>query len=112
MFNITLSPIVSERTLELSVKDKKITINGVEESFADLPVGEEVVFNSLDENFNPVGRQNSDVIGAVKNIDDVIHITILLPILSTEKREEVCYPEQIHVKKNGRVSLPNDTQNN
>ena len=93
---LTLSPQSRSDALEVHKAGDKITVNGEEFDFTQLPEGAFLPASAVDCEF---------IIGDVSRQDGELHLTLLLPI-SADAGHEACFPEPIVNPEDGLIKLP------
>lgn len=93
---INLSPIRSDRTLEIIKTGETLTINGIPYDFSQLPNGATLPREAIDCEF---------IVSDVNRINGEIELTILLPH-GANASHEARFPEPIVMTTNGQVVLP------
>lgn len=93
---INLSPIRSDRTLEITKTGETLTINGIPYDFSQLPNGATLPREAIDCEF---------IVSDVNRINGEIELTILLPH-SANASHEARFPEPIVKNDDGQVVLP------
>lgn len=96
-FNIKLSPQRrDDDELEIAKRENTLIINGVEYNFTPLGEGASITAEAIDCKF---------IVGEVKNTNDVIDITFILPI-KINASNQARFPQPIFVENDGKVVLP------
>ena len=93
---ITLSPQRRDDTLDAYKQGDKLTINGTEYDFSQVPDGATLPSDAIDCDY---------IVGDVDRIDGVLHITLLLP-LKVDASEIARFPEPIENPVDGALELP------
>ena len=93
---INLSPQRRDDTLMVNKTGDKLTINGVEYDFTDLPDGATLPPDAVDCEY---------VIDKVERIDGELHLTLLLPH-GASAPHETRFPEPIVDPADGPLPLP------
>lgn len=87
MFRIALSPKFSEAMLRLEKSGNMLKLNGTPCHFETL---------NDDDDEIPSDAINCDwILGAIKKIDGIINLTIIMPYSNSEAPEYVRFPEPI-----------------
>ncbi|PWL18814.1 hypothetical protein DKP76_07050 [Falsochrobactrum shanghaiense] len=94
---ISFSPIRCDADLVISKSGDTLTINGDPLDFSDLPEGGEYPREAIDNEF---------VVGGIKRLDGVIHITVMLPYSNPDAPTAVTFPDPITVTGDGVIALP------
>ena len=93
---INLSPIRSDRALEISKTGETLTINGIPYDFSQLPDGATLPREAIDCEW---------IVSDVNRINGEIELTILLPH-GANASHEARFPEPIVMYNDGQVVLP------
>lgn len=93
---INLSPIRSDRTLEITKTGETLTINGVPYDFSQLPNGATLPREAIGCEF---------IVSDVNRVNGEIELTILLPH-GANASHEARFPEPINMTTNEQVVLP------
>ena len=93
---INLSPIRSDRTLEITKTADTLTINGVPYDFSQLPNGVTLPKEAVDCEW---------IVSDVNRVNGEIELTILLPH-GANASHEARFPEPIIKNDDGQVVLP------
>ena len=93
---LTLSPIRSDRALEITKTNDTLTINGVPYDFSQLPNGATLPREAIGCEF---------IVSDVNRVNGEIELTILLPH-DANASHEARFPEPIVMTTNGQVVLP------
>jgi hypothetical protein len=93
---INLSPIRSDRALEITKTGDTLTINGVPYDFSQLPNGATLPREAIDCEF---------IVSDVNRINGEIELTILLPH-GANASHEARFPQPITMTTDGQVVLP------
>lgn len=86
MFKITLSPQYSDAVLMLEKVGNILTLNGEKYDFSPLEEGDEIPPEAIDSYF---------IVGDIKKIDGIVHLTIIMPYSDGEAPEHIRFPEPI-----------------
>ena len=93
---INLSPIRSDRALEISKTGETLTINGIPYDFSQLPNGATLPREAIDCEW---------IVSDVNRVNGEIELTILLPH-GANASHEARFPEPITMTTDGQVVLP------
>lgn len=93
---INLSPIRSDRTLDITKTGDTLTINGVPYDFSRLPNGATLPREAIGCEF---------IVSDVNRVNGEIALTILLPH-GANVSHEARFPEPINMTDDGQVVLP------
>lgn len=93
---ITLSPQVSNRTLNISKSGDTLTINGIAYDFSVIPDGATLPAEAVDCEY---------IMDKIERIDGELHLTLLLPI-GPDASESARFPEPIINPTDGTLELP------
>ena len=93
---INLSPIRSDRALEISKTGETLTINGIPYDFSQLPDGATLPREAIDCEW---------IVSDVNRVNGEIELTILLPH-GANASHEARFPEPIIKNDDGQVVLP------
>ena len=93
---INLSPINSNKSLEITKINNALTINGVPYDFSQLPEGATLPREAIGCEF---------IVSDVNRINGQIELTILLPH-GANASHEARFPEPINMTNDGQVVLP------
>ena len=93
---LTLSPIRSDRALEITKTGETLTINGDTFDFSQLPDGATLPREAVDCEW---------IVSDVNRVNGEIELTILLPH-GADASHEARFPEPIVMTNDGQVVLP------
>lgn len=93
---IKLSPVRSDESLSVSRSGDIVTVNGVPFDFSQLPEGAELPATAISSDWFTC---------SVERINGAVHLTLKLPHAANPS-QEVAFPVQIDVTKDGIVELP------
>lgn len=93
---INLSPIRSDRDLEITKTGETLTINGVPYDFSQLPEGATLPREAIGCEF---------IVSDVNRVNGQIELTLLFPIRANASLE-ARFPEPINTITDGQVVLP------
>ena len=97
---INLFPVRMDATLEASVVDDVISLNGQAFDFTKLPEGATLPADAID---------SEHFVGPVERINGELHLTLRLPH-GPNPSQAVAFPEPITVTKDGPITLPFDPE--
>lgn len=93
---INLSPIYSDKTLEITKTNDTLTINGESFDFSQLPNGATLPREAIGCEF---------ILSDVHRVNREIELTLLFPIRA-DASHEARFPQPINMTTNGQVVLP------
>lgn len=95
MFEITLSPVASNRTTQISASGFELTYDGQAFDFSALDNGQEV-------------EAQAPAQGVIKRITDVIHITLVYEYDSSTAKPDQTSMQLTHTLNNATLASPVD----